>query len=72
MTLDLTTGKCKTYNKPDNVPLYINEKLNHPSSIIKNLPEKTSHRINKLSSEKSIFENAKDLYNSALSRSGFK
>ena len=29
-------------------------------------------RISKLSSNKSIFENSKDLYNSALSNSGFE
>ena len=72
VTLDLTTGKYKPYNKPGNIPLYINVKSNHPPNIIKNLPENISRRINKLSSDKSIFENSKDLYNSALSNSGFK
>ena len=69
---DLTTGKYKPYNKPGNIPLYINIKLNHPPNIIKNSPKNISRRINKLSSDKSIFENSKDLYNSALSNSGFK
>ena len=72
VTLDLTTGKYKPYNKPDNIPLYINIKSNHPPNIIKNLPENISRRINKLSSDKSIVENSKDPYNSALSNSGFK
>ena len=72
MATDLTTGKYKPYNKPGNIPLYINVKSNHPPNIIKNLPENISRRINKLSSDKSIFENSKDLYNSALSNSGFK
>ena len=57
VTLDLTTGKYKPYNKPGNIPLYINVKSNHPPNIIKNLPENISRRINKLSSDKSIFEN---------------
>ena len=39
VTLDQTTGKYKPYNKPGNIPLYINVKSNHPPSIIKNLPE---------------------------------
>ena len=69
---DLTTGKYKPYNKPGNIPLYINIKLNQPPNIIKNSPENISRRINKFSSDKSIFENSKDLYNSALSNSGFK
>ena len=42
MTLDLTTGKYKPYNKPGNIPLYINVKSNHPPNIIKNLPETIS------------------------------
>ena len=71
VTLELTTGKYKPYNKPDNI-LYINVKSNHPPNIIKNLPESISRRINKLSSDKSIFDSSKDLYNNALSSSGFK
>ena len=72
VTLDLTTGKFKPYNKPGNVPLYINVKPNHPPNIIKKLLENISCRINKLSSDKSAFENSKDFYNNALSNSGFK
>ena len=69
---DLTAGKYKPYNKPGNIPLYINVKSNHPPNIIKNLPESISRRINKLSSYKSVFDNSKDLYNNALSSSSFK
>ena len=72
VTLDLTTGKYKPYNKPGNVPQYINLKSNHRPNIIKNLPESISRRINKLSSYKSVFDNSKDLYNNALSSSSFK
>ena len=72
VTLNLTTGKYKPFNKPGNIPLYINVKSNHPPNIIKNLPENILRRINKFSSDKSIFENSKYLYDSALSNSGFK
>ena len=72
VTLDLTTGKYKPYNKPGNIPQYINVKANNPPNIIKNLPESISCRINKLSSDKSVFDNSKDLYNNALYDSGFK
>ena len=72
VTLDLTTGKYKPYNKPGNIPLYINVKSNYPPNVIKNLPENISRRIYILSSDKSVFENSKDFYNSALSNSGFK
>ena len=72
VTLDLTTGKYKPHNKPSNIPLYVNVKLNHPPIIIKNLPEYTSRCINKLPSNKSVFDISKDLYNNALSSTDFK
>ena len=72
VTLDLTTGKYKPYNELGNIPLYIDVKWNHSPNIIKNLPESISRRINKLSSDKSVFDNSRDLYNNALSSSGFK
>ena len=71
LTLNLFTGKYGPYNKPDNKPLYINVNSNHPPNIIKNLPESISRRINKLSSDKTVFDNSKELFNNALSRSGF-
>ena len=70
--LDSTASKYKPYNKPGNIPLHINVKSNHPPNIMQNLTESISRRINKLSSEKSVFDNSKDLYNQALSSSGFK
>ena len=71
LTLNLSTGKYEPYNKPDNKPLYINVKSNHPPKIIKNLPESISRRINKLSSDKTVFNNSKELFNNALFNSGF-
>ena len=71
LTLNLSTGKYKPCNKPDNKPLCINVNSNHPPNIIKNLPESISQRINKLSSDKTVFNNSKKLFNDALSNSGF-
>ena len=70
--LDLITGKYKPYNKPGNISLYINLQSNHPPNVIKNLPESIFRRINKLSFDKSVFDNSKDLYKNALYNSGFK
>ena len=72
VTLNLDNGNHEPYNKPNNNPLYININSNHPPNIIKNLPENIQKRINKLSSSTSIFNNSKDLYNNALSASGFQ
>ena len=69
---NLTTGKYQPYNKPDNNPLYINILSNHPPNIIKNLPENISKRINAFSADEIIFNKSKDLYNNALTESGFK
>ena len=35
VTLDLTTGKYNPYNKPGNIPLYINVKSNQPPNILR-------------------------------------
>ena len=37
VTLNLTTGKYRLYNKQDSNPLYTNIFSNHPPNIIKNL-----------------------------------
>ena len=71
LTLNLPTGKHEPYNKPDNKLLYINVNSNHPPNIKKSLPESISWRINKLPSGKTVFNNSKELLNSALSNSGF-
>ena len=71
LKLNLSNGKYEPYNKPDNKPLYINVKSNHPPNIIKNFPKIISRRINKLSSDKTVFNNSKELFNNTLFNSGF-
>ena len=36
VTLNLANGKYLPYNKPGNIPLYVNKKSNHPPRIIEN------------------------------------
>ena len=72
VTLNLTTGKYQTYNKPHKNPLYINILSNHPPIIIKNLPGNISKRIRNLSADEATFNKSKDLYNNTLVKSGFK
>ena len=38
VTFNLATGKFFQFRKPNKVPLYINVKSNHPSTIIKDPP----------------------------------
>ena len=61
VTLNLSTGKCQPYNKPDNDPLYIDVNSNHPPNITKNLPDSISKRISKLSSDEHVLNSTKDV-----------
>jgi len=72
VTLNLSTGKFCPYRKPDNYPLYINAKSNHPPSIIKHLPATISTRISSLSCDADEFNKASRVYNDALKTSGYR
>ena len=71
VTLNLKTGKYYPFRKPDNNPLYINAKSNHPPSIIKQVPASISSRISTLSCDANGFQNTAQLYNNALKSSGY-
>ena len=45
VTLNLAKSKYLSYNKPRNIPLYINKKSNHPPRIIKNIPKSINKRL---------------------------
>ena len=62
MTFNLSTGKLFPFRKPNNVPLYINVKSNHPSTIIKDLPKTINERLSELSCNKDEFYKAELLY----------
>jgi hypothetical protein len=38
VTLNLSTGKYQAYAKPNNTPLYVHKKSNHPPNIPRNIP----------------------------------
>ena len=63
-TLNLSTGKHMPYTKPNNTPLYIHTKSNHPPTIIKNLPESINKRLSDISSDKESFDRAATPYTS--------
>ena len=70
-TLNLNTGKYTPYRKPNDTPLYINKHSNHPPKIIQQLPTMIQTRLSDLSSDAHEFNNAKNDYVTALSKSGF-
>ena len=71
VTFNLVTGTYQPYTKPNDQPLYINKKSNHPPNIIKAIPESITRRINDISSSKEIFEAAVPFYDKALAASGY-
>ena len=58
ITLDLNTGTCKPYCKPNDEILYILAKSNHPANILKQLPISIETRLFNLSSNSEIFREA--------------
>ena len=72
VTFNRATGKFFPFRKPNSVPLYINVKTNHPSTIIKDIPKMINKRLSELSCNKDEFDKAKLLYEKSLQESGYK
>ena len=71
VTLNLANGKYLPYNKPGNIPLYVNKKSNHPLRIIENIPKCINKRLSKISIDEDSFSEAAPLYQKALNESGY-
>ena len=71
LNLNAYSNTFYPYRKPNNEINYINSKSNHPKSIINAIPAMIEKRINKHSSNKSLFDQAKNDYNNALKKSGY-
>ena len=72
VTLNLNDGSFRPFHKPDNETNYIHAQSDHPPSIIKHLPMAVEKRISDLSSSENIFEQSKQHYQGALTKSGYK
>ncbi|PIK33614.1 hypothetical protein BSL78_09743 [Apostichopus japonicus] len=71
-TMDLESGTHKPYRKPNDEPLYIHVKSNHPPTITKHIPTAIEKRIRELSSNERVFSMAAPPYNAALKKSGYE
>ena len=71
ITFNLNDGTHKPYNKPNNKPLYIHVDSNHPSNIIKQIPNSISTRISNNSSNEMVFNDAAPYYNDILQSCGY-
>ena len=72
VTLNLNNSNYKPYHKPDNEILYIHKDSNHPLSILNQIPTSTEKRIFNLSSNETIFNESKEIYQKALEKSGYR
>ena len=61
VTFDLPSGKNWPYSKPNNEPLYVNAKSNHPPVVIKHLPMNITERLSSISCNKDSLTN-RNLY----------
>ena len=68
--LNLETNEYSPWRKPNDFPVYINAKSNHPPNIIKEIPKMIEKRLTNLSSNEKVFEEKKPIYVTALKNSG--
>ena len=54
LTFDLTTGTYKTFNKPNNTPLYVHKQSSHPPNITKNISTNVNNRLSSNCSNKEL------------------
>ncbi|OOZ36136.1 hypothetical protein, partial [Solemya elarraichensis gill symbiont] len=69
---NLSNGKYMPYSKPNNVPLYVHSKSNHPPRILKNIPESINKRLSEISCDEESFKKSTAQYQKALDKSGYK
>ena len=72
ISLILRNGTYRSYKKPNARLLYIHSLSNHPSNVIKQIPNSIQERLSKNSSNEEIFNTTKCEYEDALKKSGFK
>ena len=69
--LDNKNKTYKPYKKPNDTTMYINNKSNHPPSIIKNIPSMISKRLSSISNNENSFNEVIHNYKAALENSGY-
>ena len=58
VTLNLSTQIYQPFTKPNNTPLYVHNKSNHPPKIIENIPAAIKKRLSEISSYEDSFQRA--------------
>ena len=57
--------------KPNDTPLYVHSKSNHPPNILKNIPLSVNKRLSNISANETVFEEAAQPYQEALDWGGY-
>ena len=70
--LDLESDKYYPYKKPNDTPVYVHSRSNHPPAVLKQIPKMTSQRLSKLSCNEAEFKKSAVEYEEVLKKSGFK
>ena len=68
----LNNSNYKPYHKPDNKILYIHKDSNRPLIILNQIPTSIEKRISTLSSNETIFNESKEVYQKAVEKSGYR
>ena len=71
VTFNLQSDKYWPYRKPNDHPLYIHSRSNHPPSIKKQLPSMLAERLLQLSCNQHMFNKATVDYQEAMRKSGY-
>ena len=71
VSLNLNNSNYMPYHKPDNEILYTHKDSNLPLSILKQIPTSIEKSISTLSSNETIFDESKEIYQKALEKSGY-
>ena len=66
VTFNLTTETYQPYTKPNNELLYVNKQSNHPPTVLSQIPNSVNERLNNISSNETVFNDAKGKYERAL------
>ena len=72
LKLNLNDRTHRAFKKPNDRPVYVNSKSNHPPAVIKSLPENINNRLSMLACNEEIFEEDKYPYQEALRNAGYK
>ena len=72
VSFHLQSKSYKPFRKPEDTPLYINVRSNHPICIKKKMPRMISEHISSTSSGPNEFNEAAQVYSTALKSSGYK